>query len=219
MSRDLSRPIGAQHQNSRDKLQERYETWCDDEIPAFHYGTHYSTPGYVLWYLVRLEPFSTTAVHLQGGRFDVADRMFWSVADAYQNCTTTINDVKELIPEFYYLPNFLMNECQHQFGDTQSRGNIDTVVLPPWAKEDAHLFTRLHREALEGDYVSNNLHHWIDLVFGHKQKGEAARQAINTFYFLTYQDSIDTGALKAMDIDQRNSIQAQIADYGIYIFI
>ena len=107
--RDLSRPIGAQHEEKRKKLQERYDSWIDDEIPPFHFGTHYSTPGYVLWYLLRLEPFSTIAVHLQGGRFDVADRMFWSVADAFHNCTSTMNDVKELIPEFFYCPELFIN--------------------------------------------------------------------------------------------------------------
>jgi hypothetical protein len=212
--RDLSRPIGAQHEEKRKKLQERYDSWIDEEIPPFHFGTHYSTPGYVLWYLLRLEPFSTIAVHLQGGRFDVADRMFWSVADAFNNCTSTMNDVKELIPEFFYLPNLLVNECGHTFGSTQSRGNIDDVKLPPWANGSPHTFVRLHREALESEYVSANLHRWIDLIFGNKQTGQNARDAFNTFYFLTYQNAIDTDALKAMDSQQRSAIEAQIADYG-----
>ena len=58
----------------------------------------------------------TPPLDLQGGRFDVADRLFWSVADAFHNCTNTINDVKELIPEFYYMPEFLRNECGHNLG-------------------------------------------------------------------------------------------------------
>ena len=85
---------------------------------------------------------------LQGGRFDVPDRMFWSVADAFRNCISTMNDVKELVPEFYYLPNFLVNECAHTFGETQSRGSIDSVALPPWAKGDPHKFVRIHRQVL-----------------------------------------------------------------------
>jgi hypothetical protein len=56
--------------------------------------------------------------------------------------------VKELVPEFYYLPNFLVNECAHTFGETQSRGSIDSVALPPWAKGDAHKFIRIHRQVL-----------------------------------------------------------------------
>ena len=31
---------------------------------------------------------------------------------------------------------------------------VDDVLLPPWAQADAFEFVRLHREALESDYVS-----------------------------------------------------------------
>ena len=45
------------------------------------------------------------------------------------------------------------------------------VVLPPWAHGSAEEFVRLHREALESDFVSRNLHKWVDLIFGCKQRG------------------------------------------------
>ncbi len=48
---------------------------------------------------------------LQAGKFDAADRLFCSIADAWASVTSNPADVKELIPEFY-LPNtdFLVNK-------------------------------------------------------------------------------------------------------------
>lgn len=40
-------------------------------------------------------------------------------------------------------------------------------------------FIRKCREALECPYVSENIHYWIDLIFGYKQQGEEAWKANN----------------------------------------
>lgn len=37
-------------------------------------------------------------------------------------------------------------------------------------------------QALESDYVSQHLNQWIDLVFGYKQRGREAVDAINVFH-------------------------------------
>jgi lysosomal-trafficking regulator len=96
-------------------------------------------------------------------------------------------DVKELIPEFFFFPEFLVNLNRFDMGLKQNEVRIDHVKLPPWANGDAHLFIRKQREALECPFVSQNLHHWIDLVFGDKQTGDAAAAAKNLFHPLTYE--------------------------------
>ncbi len=77
------------------------------------------------------------------------------------------NDVKELIPEFFYLPDFLRNVNQHKFGEKQSGDDVSEVVLPNWARTPEE-FISINREALESPIVSQNLNNWIDLIFGYK---------------------------------------------------
>ena len=53
----------------------------------------------------------------QGGHFDLADRMFHSVKDAWTSASKhNMADVKELIPEFFYLPEFLLNSNNFDLG-------------------------------------------------------------------------------------------------------
>jgi hypothetical protein len=59
---------------------------------------------------------------------------------------------------------------------------VGDVVLPPWVKSGkAEEFIIKHREALESKYVSDNIHQWIDLIFGYLQKGKKALKANNLF--------------------------------------
>ena len=39
----------------------------------------------------------------------------------------------------------------------------------------------------ECEHVSSHLHEWIDLIFGCKQRGEEAVEALNVFYYCTYE--------------------------------
>ncbi|RDL41449.1 BEACH protein [Venustampulla echinocandica] len=189
--RDLSKPMGAQHNSRSADFVERYKTFADmgdQNTPAFHYGTHYSSAMIVTSYLIRLQPFVKSFLLLQGGNFDHADRMFYSIPKAWQSASKdNMTDVRELIPEFFYLPEFLTNHNDFNFGLRQSDGgSVDTVQLPPWAKGDPKVFIAKHREALESPYVSKHLHQWIDLIFGCKQRGEAAIESVNVFHHLSY---------------------------------
>jgi hypothetical protein len=200
--RDLSKPMGAQSEPRASEIRERYNTWHESnpdsleggtDSPAFHYGTHYSSAMIICWYLIRLEPFTSHHMKLQGGHFDHASRLFHSIKDAWTSASqANSTDVRELIPEFFYLPEFLLNSNQVNFGANQDTGEvINDVVLPPWAKSDPILFVKKHREALESEYVSQNLHLWVDLIFGFKQRGQAAVDALNVFHHLSYGEAVD----------------------------
>ncbi|BFF93489.1 WD repeat and FYVE domain-containing protein 3 [Drosophila madeirensis] len=192
--RDFSRPMGAQADERLEQFQKRFKEWDDPhgETPPYHYGTHYSSAMIVCSYLVRLEPFAQPFLKLQGGHFDLADRMFHSIKEAWLSASKlNMADVKELIPEFFYLPEFLSNFNNFDLGTKQNGETLNHVILPPWAKQDPREFIRLHRSALECDYVSQHLHLWIDLIFGCKQQGPSAVDAVNVFHHLFYEGNVD----------------------------
>ena len=61
-------------------------------------------------------------------RFDVADRQFHSIASTWRALMESPNDVKELIPEFFYLPEFLQNI--HSEFSRPVGGNLYWQLLP-----------------------------------------------------------------------------------------
>ncbi|PKA58028.1 Guanine nucleotide-binding protein subunit beta-like protein [Apostasia shenzhenica] len=209
--RDLSKPIGALNPERLEKFCERYSTFEDPAIPKFHYGSHYSSAGSVLYYLVRLEPFTTLSIQLQGGKFDHADRMFSDIGGTWKCVLEDMSDVKELVPEMFYLPEILTNENSIDFGKTQLGEKIDSVKLPPWANNPVD-FIHKHRMALESEYVSAHLHEWIDLIFGYEQRGNAAVEANNVFFYITYEGAVDID--KIADPVLQRATQDQIAYFG-----
>ncbi|EFR00996.1 WD repeat and FYVE domain-containing protein 3 [Nannizzia gypsea CBS 118893] len=210
--RDLSKPMGCQTITREADFRSRYQSFAemgDENAPPFHYGTHYSSAMIVCSYLIRLQPFVKSYLLLQGGTFDHADRLFFSIPDAWNSASRlNMTDVRELIPEFFYLPEFLSNSNNYDFGIRQSTGqSIDSVELPPWAKGDPKIFIAKHREALESPFVTRNLHQWIDLIFGTKQRGEAALEAVNVFHHLSYRG--------AKDLDSIEDPMERLATIGI----
>ncbi|XP_069053304.1 neurobeachin-like protein 1 isoform X2 [Lepisosteus oculatus] len=212
--RDLSKPIGVVNEKNAKSVREKYESFEDPTgtIDKFHYGTHYSNAAGVMHYLIRVEPFTSLHIQLQSGRFDCADRQFHSIPATWQALVDNPNDVKELIPEFFYFPEFLENQNEFDLGCLQiSKERVNDVILPKWARgpED---FIYKHRKALESEYVSAHLHEWIDLIFGYKQRGPAAVEALNVFYYCTYEGAVDLDAVA--DEKERKALEGMISNFG-----
>jgi len=209
--RDLSKPIGALNESRLEGLRMRFKEMAqmEGQIP-FLYGTHYSAPGYVLYYLVRQAP--EYMLRLQSGRFDAPDRMFHSISETWQGVLVNPSDVKELIPEFYSgTGEFLTNSEGLTLGAKSNGETINDVILPPWASSPADFVSKC-RAALESEYVSQHLHKWIDLIFGYAQLGQAAIDHDNVFYYITYEGAVDIE--KIYDPREKKSIEAQINEFG-----
>lgn len=100
--RKLNKPIHAVSKDSNTLLDKYNE--ADDDF-KFHSGSHYSTSGFICYFLIRTKPFAYTSAEIQGGNFDLADRLFtnigsiWSVNEKYQ----------ELIPEMFICSESFVN--------------------------------------------------------------------------------------------------------------
>lgn len=152
--------MGAQTELRLEKFRTTFETLAELGEQPYHYGCHYSNIGSVLHFLIRLEPFTQLFLELQGGKFDFADRCFFSIDQVTPDVeddnaglaasrllllftvlvsspqtwalssSMSTTDVKELIPEFFFLPELLSNLNQYQLGQRQSGEQIDDVILP-----------------------------------------------------------------------------------------
>lgn len=217
--RDLSIPVGAQTETGRAEVYAHYELMRSSGMVPFHFGSHYSTCGLVSYYLIRLEPFTSVAIDLQDGKYDVADRLFSSVADAWQGCLHNAGDFKELLPEFFGLPEAFINVNNCKFGRTQEGIEVSGVELPVWSRcgenflKSAYHFISLHLRVLESVQITEGLPRWIDLVFGCKQKGAPAIEALNVFFPYTYEEEFCKEYAKAAAGDRQSMVQ-QVAYYG-----
>ena len=210
--RDLSKPVGALNEERLAYFTNRMSSMVDMGEP-FLYGTHYSAPGYVLYFLIRSMPEHMLC--LQNGKFDAPDRMFHNMQQCFSCVLKNHADVKELIPEFYNSRNefdFLINARGLHLGATQNGDRVDDVALPPWARS-ARDFIKKNRKALESDQCTKMLPRWIDLVFGSKSRGEAALEASNLFHPITYLGPSDLANMQTEQ--ERHTAEIQATEFGI----
>lgn len=130
--RDLSKPIGAQNPVKLEHFREFYnESKEDNEFPYF-YGTHYSSPALVTFFLSRSHPLFN--LRLQAGGFGPADRLFQALKLTWETAYNPGTDVMELIPEFFFGDgSFLKNSLNLNFGKTQGGDIVSDIILPKWA--------------------------------------------------------------------------------------
>jgi hypothetical protein len=85
------------------------------ETMGYHFNSHYSTMAYILYYLMRVIPFTFSQIKLQSGHFDAPSRMFTSLENLLFVFQVS-DENRELIPEFFYSYESFLNLNYNNFG-------------------------------------------------------------------------------------------------------
>jgi len=206
--RDMNLPMGMLELSDegikrKEEYDLNYETLLelgDENNKPYIFGSNYSNPIYVCNYLMRLFPFTHISIELQGQGFDKPDRLFLSVKNSFFNSTSKKGDVRELIPEFFYLPEMFRNINKLNMGKLENGNEVNDVTTP--CNNNPYDFIMTMKSVLESNKVSYTIQNWIDLIFGYKAKGKDAEKAKNIFKEASYQEDIDINKIEDKDIKQ-----------------
>ena len=210
--RDLGKNMGMLGDKDRaENFKKRFDKITIPALGNFHFAAHYSSPAIVFQYFMRLFPFIEAYIQLFSG-LDNPNRMFHSVQESLEISRNDPSDIKELVPEFFSLPEIFLNHELLQFGQREADNQtVDDVVLPLWAKGSAYKYIEIMRIALESDYVSSTINRWIDLIFGYKQRGREAKKAFNVYTTLTLEAS---KVLEQVKEEEKKAFRTQAYQWG-----
>ena len=194
-----------------------------ENIP-YYFGSHYSNPAYTCYYLSRIFPFSFAACEIQGLNFGAADRLFMNMERSFTSAASERSDLRELIPEIYFLPDLFENNNKLNFGYLQDKSNnenatskilrsirnlkegdkidVQEVLTGFWNENKPEFFVFLYRKLLENKKLEINK--WINLIFGKYSYGDEARKKGNLFMPYCY-DNVINCRLNKIEEDMKYS--------------
>ena len=161
----------------------------------YFYDNNYSNINIVSEYLIRLYPFYIIFNNIYNKENINKNNniIFTSIQKAFLNAIESENDLREMIPEFFYMPEILMN-----INNLSLNNNIllENVVLPDWCENNAYKFIYNMRKYLEFNEISNKIIHWFDLIFGEAQQSIE----LNNIFYPTSYDFFDIEKYKEKKI-------------------
>ena len=234
VDRKLNTHIGLQDVTEKSKLRKNliketymnsikeYEELEDNEMETpSYFNTHFSNNFYVSNFLIRIFPYSFLAIEQQGTGFDMASRLFFSIEETFYNISSLKSDLRELIPEFYYLPEIFWNINKFNFGQRDKGILVDDVEMPQDMtkidkdkdKNSKRISIDLNDEYESSDYFRSfkfiekmrnlleskqiDIIAWINIIFGPRQKYKDEKK--EDLYF-RYESYIDYSNIKKNEL-------------------
>ena len=179
--RDLSKAVCLNKEDPDELIKYK----MNYDLMKCHFNNHYSTSAYVIYYLVRLIPYTYLLIDFQSGKFDVAERIF-SNYNNYYAALTTSSENREMIPEFFHNYEFCLNLNNNNIGKMQM-GNILINNFNSNKYKTSVEFIINHRKYLDDNV---NITPWINNIFGCNQINES-KDLMNIFPLYSYEQFSD----------------------------
>ena len=175
IERDLSKAISLNKKNCNiSDFKFNFQT------TGAYFNHHYSNMGYIVYYLVRLIPFTFSHIKLQSGCFDSPERIFTSVKN-HLAVLALSDENRELTPELFYNYEMFINLNYLNLGlikhERIQLNNFDTGFKNPFE------FVLNLRQLLE----KANIASWVDNIFGYNQFNKNS-DVMNIFPLSSYEE-------------------------------
>ena len=214
IKRDLSKAICLNKDEEDLELNKFIENYT---ILGYYFNNHYSTSAYVLYYLVRLVPYTYMMIDFQSGKFDVPERIFNNY-NSYCFGIVGSTENRELIPELFHSYETCLNLNKNNFGKMNFTRELINNFNSNKYKNTIEFIIN-HRKILE----NANIVPWINNIFGYNQINET-KEAMNVFPLSSYEQCFDINIQKIkekfkdqsdFDIYRQIRFKLAILDIGI----
>ena len=188
-----------QNIKKRIKAKQKYES--DEGIFPFpyHCGNHYSTSGYIYFYLMRQQPYDNSLVKLQGFNLENTNRCFININNILKIANVGM-DNRELIPELFSRTEYFFNLNCDSYGISSIKDNyyLDDCIIDFFSGFKTHLpkyvnFIIKSKKLLNSNIIGFQLKKWIDIIFGVKQlpKPEERKDSLVILSEYSYEENIN----------------------------
>ena len=181
---------------------------------SFYYVVNYSNVSIINNYLIRIFPFNLLCHKINQDSFENNEFLFYDMLNTVKLSLSCQTDVKEIIPEFFYFPEFLENnnnfilnyQKENEFDNVNIQENyinelfynndkkkllIENDFL--YENNDNFLKCFLYilnlKRIFESEIITKKINYWIDLIFGIYQKFDKANKIKNLFRPESYLDN------------------------------
>ena len=240
LRRDMDKQIGLQTKTTqsskrKEEIEKAYQVSIleVEEVglnaeDIFYFNTHYSNALYVTNYMLRIFPYSFCSIEILGTGFDDPNRLFSSIEDNFDNAFSQKGDIRELIPEYYYLPEMFINSNGLFLGKKRSGILVDDVEMPKMKINVGDMKNKTNKNSnksidLSGELKfyefidimrnelekNNHINDWFNIIFGQEQRLLKTGSKIKLF---RKESEINFDSIK---VDLNDEIIMKSVDFGL----